>query len=129
MSATGVFGGRTYDVWFTPEIPVPLGPYKLGGLPGMILQAESRDGKVAYFFAGYKDQLKDHPEFKEPTEGNKMTWQAFEKYVIDDLLRTEALSTNEYTITNNDPPGDWTIEKDKFTIISTYKDKRSLEKN
>lgn len=46
--AEGRFGGRTWKVWFSPEIPLPCGPWKLGGLPGLILKAE--DGTGAYKF-------------------------------------------------------------------------------
>ena len=35
-----LFSGREWNVWFTEEIPVSLGPWKLNGLPGIILQAE-----------------------------------------------------------------------------------------
>ena len=38
--ATTKFRGREWNVWFTEEIPVSLGPWKLNGLPGIILQAE-----------------------------------------------------------------------------------------
>lgn len=44
MKATTSFRGRTYDVWFTLDIPVNDGPWKLYGLPGMIMKAETRDG-------------------------------------------------------------------------------------
>ena len=37
--ATTKFRGREWNVWFTEEIPVSLGPWKLNGLPGIILQA------------------------------------------------------------------------------------------
>lgn len=42
------FAGRDYIAWFTAEIPVPDGPYKFNGLPGLIL--EIRDTKDHYVF-------------------------------------------------------------------------------
>lgn len=34
------FRGREWAVWYADGIPVSLGPWKLNGLPGIILQAE-----------------------------------------------------------------------------------------
>jgi GLPGLI family protein len=48
--ATGKFRGREYDVWYTPDIPIPSGPFKLGGLPGLILEAQSTDRAIKYLF-------------------------------------------------------------------------------
>lgn len=39
------FRGRDWSVWYTEDIPVSLGPWKLNGLPGIILRAEC-DGYV-----------------------------------------------------------------------------------
>jgi GLPGLI family protein len=36
--ATGIFHGREYEAWFAAALPVPSGPYKFGGLPGLILE-------------------------------------------------------------------------------------------
>jgi GLPGLI family protein len=42
--ATTTFKGRNYQAWFTPEIPVPYGPYKFSGLPGLILEIRDTQG-------------------------------------------------------------------------------------
>ena len=39
--ATTNFRGRYWEVWYTEEIPISQGPWKLCGLPGMILKANS----------------------------------------------------------------------------------------
>lgn len=40
QQASTTFRGRTWRVWFTPNIPISDGPWKLYGLPGLILQAD-----------------------------------------------------------------------------------------
>lgn len=39
--ATTTFRGREYTAWFAPEIPYNYGPWKLHGLPGLILKVEN----------------------------------------------------------------------------------------
>lgn len=39
VKATAEFKGRKWIAWFSPEIPVSDGPWKLCGLPGLILEA------------------------------------------------------------------------------------------
>jgi len=39
--ATARFRGRDWVVWFAPELPTSLGPWKLSGLPGLIVKAET----------------------------------------------------------------------------------------
>ena len=43
QKATCYFRGRDYVAWFAPDIPIRQGPWKLGGLPGLILKAHDTD--------------------------------------------------------------------------------------
>ncbi len=64
QKATAPFRGREYTVWFTTEIPISHGPWKLRGLPGLILEASEASGK--YVFKATKFNMKpDISEIKE----------------------------------------------------------------
>lgn len=44
QKAVGEYGGRTWTVWYSTEIPVSFGPWKLCGLPGLVLAAKDAEG-------------------------------------------------------------------------------------
>lgn len=52
QKATTEFRGRKYEAWFASDIKISDGPYKFSGLPGMILEIASHDGK--YQFIAYE---------------------------------------------------------------------------
>lgn len=58
--ATTKFRGREYEVYFAPEIPVNEGPWKLYGLPGLILAAKTTDGIFSFQAIGIQ-KVNDKP--------------------------------------------------------------------
>ncbi len=52
QKATTTFRGRTFEAWFTPQIPVKEGPYKFAGLPGLILQISDLQNHYSYTCIG-----------------------------------------------------------------------------
>ena len=44
LSATTTFRGRAYTAYYAPKLAIANGPWKLGGLPGLILAAKTDDG-------------------------------------------------------------------------------------
>nr|WP_315031063.1 GLPGLI family protein [uncultured Chryseobacterium sp.] len=54
QKATTRFGGRNWIAWFSKDIPIPYGPYKFNGLPGLIM--ELYDTRKDYCFKVIKNE-------------------------------------------------------------------------
>lgn len=73
------FGGRRWSVWFTVEIPCAFGPWKLAGLPGLILKANDERGH--YVFTAVSLKSSDEPilNYKIKTHSmSKSKWFEYE---------------------------------------------------
>ncbi len=52
QKATAHFKGRDYTAWFCPDMPLHVGPWKLNGLPGVIVEAYDAKKEVQFMFDG-----------------------------------------------------------------------------
>lgn len=64
QKATGHFKGRDYVAWFCPELPVHSGPWKLNGLPGVIVDARDTKNEVVFAFDGVEKTLPASPKLQ-----------------------------------------------------------------
>lgn len=72
MRAETNFRGRHWVVWFTFDIPVSDGPWKLCGLPGLILQAQDSKGHYVYEPVSIRTKNVGNVEYYDYDAGNRL---------------------------------------------------------
>ena len=85
QQATADFRGRRWTAWFTTDIPVSDGPWKLGGLPGLILKAYD-EGQQHVFTAVGLERVKDEPIIFNQQNGRNRRFEPTNRL---DFLRME----------------------------------------
>ena len=88
LHATADFRGRRWTAWFATDIPVSDGPWKLGGLPGLILEAYD-EGQQHVFTAVGLERVKDEPIIFNRSFGDN---QKFEQTNRLEFLRSKKKS-------------------------------------
>ncbi|MFC6097227.1 GLPGLI family protein [Flavobacterium qiangtangense] len=86
--ATSNFRGRIYTAWFTSDIPLPYGPWKLHGLPGLILEAYDTDKNLYWYFKSveYPSKTKEKAKYMSIPKDNKwLNYTEFQKEQQDIL--------------------------------------------
>ena len=56
QSATAEYHGLTWNVYYTEEVPASIGPWKLGGLPGLITKATDAKGIHTFTLYGFHQE-------------------------------------------------------------------------
>lgn len=67
--ATTEFRCREYHAWFAPDIPISYGPWKLHGLPGLIVEAYDKEKFRRYTLGKYSKIQKKDPFINEIKNG------------------------------------------------------------
>jgi GLPGLI family protein len=72
--AKSQFRGRNWTAWFATDIPVPAGPLKFGGLPGLILKIEDDNNNFLFLTTAIEKvkiwPMPDKPKLKYFAVGN-----------------------------------------------------------
>jgi GLPGLI family protein len=84
--ALTIFRGRAYAAWFNPNIPLSDGPWKFGGLPGLIIEIYDEDKTFYWKLQTFKESTEDMPEVSSTISGNFLDFKkeyqtGFNKYV------------------------------------------------
>jgi len=88
---------RTIIAWFTPQIPVPVGPAQFGQLPGLILHVDINDGERTLTAIDIQLRELEKGVMQEPSKGKEVTQEEF-----DHIVREKTKEMHEL---GGGPPG------------------------
>ena len=90
QKATCHFRGRDFTAWFTPEIPINNGPWKFGGLPGLIMKVYDKD--EIFIYECVKIEQKDYkiytPDFSKYKKIDRINLLKLNKDIHEDWYKT-----------------------------------------
>lgn len=79
------YRGHCWTAWFAMDIPITDGPWKLCGLPGLIMEATSEDNSHAFKLLGMEKVSKEPIVFSKTYVGNNK----FEKTIFEKFLKEQ----------------------------------------
>ncbi len=80
QKATGRFKGRNYEAWFCSQLPYNNGPWKLGGLPGLIIEAYDTKKEVIFSLTSMDNSPNSQTTVDVPSTALKTTAKEFKQY-------------------------------------------------
>ena len=81
------YRGHCWTAWFAMDIPITDGPWKLCGLPGLIMEATSEDNSHAFKLLGLEKVSKEPIVFSKTYVGNnKFEKTTFEKFLKEQYI-------------------------------------------
>ena len=81
------YRGHCWTAWFAMDIPITDGPWKLCGLPGLILEATTEENSHAFKLLGLEKVSKEPIVFSKTYVGNnKFEKTTFEKFLKEQYI-------------------------------------------
>ncbi|MEN6618494.1 MAG: GLPGLI family protein [Rikenellaceae bacterium] len=125
--ATCKFRGREWIVWYAPEIPMMDGPWKLGGLPGLILKADDAKGEFCFECRGIS-LLNSKTAIILPVEANRnkyiktdgKTFMQIKRKSIEDLKSSLAAQGMTIVSVTDEKGLKRDIQKNLMNAIENY---------
>jgi len=84
------FRGRTFEVWYTNQIPISHGPWKFYGLTGLIMEIKSKDLNISFTINKIKESNSVSDKIQIPKEGKKILFNDYVNYkenTIKDFIK------------------------------------------
>jgi GLPGLI family protein len=81
QKAIGDCKGRTYEAWFCKDYPYNAGPWKLGGLPGIIIEASDIKNQVVFSFISFEKIPLNEVDVSIPQKINKTSLIVYKKFI------------------------------------------------
>jgi GLPGLI family protein len=78
------------EAWFTPQIPVSVGPEFYRGLPGAVLELDVQYGEINYIAKKVSTKTPKDTELKLPKGGKKVTKDEYDEFVAAKRKEFEA---------------------------------------
>lgn len=104
QSARCKFRGREWTVFYTEDIPLSDGPWKLYGLPGLIMKATDENGHYTFECIGIKSKA-DRPITIYKVPFNKVSRRDYydtkHRYDVNPYAYYEATTGGHVTVTDN----------------------------
>ena len=95
QQAMADFRSRRWTAWFTTDIPVSDGPWKLGRLPGLILEAYD-EGQQHVFTAVGLERVKDEPIIFNQQDGRNRRFEQTNRLEFLRMERRFLMDSNSF---------------------------------
>lgn len=124
------FGGRQWNAWFAPDIPIQDGPYKFHGLPGLIVKLEDETKSHSFTLQAIKklDKIPDDIfSSKEISINTKQYNKLIREYENDPTKGLKQLQVGGITMKMIDGPNNHMKEQEERLKESFRKDNNRIE--